>query len=103
MRPSNAVEGEDNELLKGLRKRNKAMADTLSRRPAHQLRSQLAAVEELPEESLEEITEKRQRWEAAQESPEARRARLLQDLWTAAFFIPKIESHPAVASSPTKR
>lgn len=89
-----AIEGDDKELLKGLRKRNKAMADTL----AVDLRinaSQLAAVEELPEESLEEITEKRQQWEAAQESPEARRARLLQDLWTAAFFIPKTESHKA--------
>lgn len=83
-----AIEGDDKELLKGLRKSNKAMADTL----AVDLRinsRQLAAVEELSEESLEEIAEKRQRWEAAQESPEARRARLLQDLWTAAFFIPK--------------
>lgn len=83
-----AIEGDDKELLKRLRKSNKAMADTL----AVDLRinsRQLAAVEELSEESLEEIAEKRQRWEAAQESPEARRARLLQDLWTAAFFIPK--------------
>ncbi|WLI73606.1 Eco57I restriction-modification methylase domain-containing protein [Halomonas alkalicola] len=89
-----AIEGDDKELLKGLRKRNKAMADTL----AVDLRinaSQLAAVEELPEESLEEIAEKRQQWEAAQENPETRRARLMQDLWTAAFFIPKTESHKA--------
>jgi len=89
-----AIEGDDKELLKGLRKRNKAMADSI----AVDLRinaSQLTAVEELPEESLEEIAEKRQQWEAAQESPEARRARLLQDLWTAAFFIPKTEGHKA--------
>lgn len=89
-----AVEGDDKELLKGLRKRNKAMADTL----AVDLRingQQLAAVEELPEESLADIAEKRQQWEAAQESPMARRARLLQDLWTASFFIPKTESHKA--------
>lgn len=89
-----AIEGDNKELLKGLRKRNKAMADTL----AVDLRinaSQLAAVEELPEESLADIAEKRQQWEAAQESQEARWARLLQDLWTAAFFIPKTESHKA--------
>lgn len=89
-----AVEGDDKELLKGLRKRNKAMADTL----AIDLRingQQLAAVEELPEESLADIAEKRQQWEAAQESPMARRARLLQDLWTASFFIPKTEIHKA--------
>lgn len=86
------LEGEDDDLLKGLRKHNKVMADTLSVDLRINSR-QLAAVEELPEESLEEIAEKRQRWEAAQESPEARRARLLQDLWTAAFFIPKNESH----------
>lgn len=89
-----AFEGDDKELLKGLRKRNKAMADTL----AVDLRinaSQFAAVEELPEESLADIAEKRQQWEAARESHEARQARLLQDLWTAAFFIPKTESHKA--------
>ncbi len=88
------LEGEDDELLRGLRKRNKAMADTLAVDLRMNTR-QLAAVEELPEESLEEIAEKRQCWEAAQESPEARRARLLQDLWTAAFFIPKTEDHKA--------
>ncbi|WP_016854811.1 Eco57I restriction-modification methylase domain-containing protein [Halomonas smyrnensis] len=84
------LEGEDDELLKELRKRNKAMADTL----AVDLRintRQMAEVEELPEESLADIAEKRHQWEATQESPEARRARLLQDLWTAAFFIPKTE------------
>nr|WP_298522437.1 N-6 DNA methylase [uncultured Halomonas sp.] len=86
-----AVEGDDKELLKGLRKHNKTMANKL----AVDLRintRQLAAVEELPEESLADIAEKRQRWEEAQESPGARRARLLQDLWTAAFFIPKTQS-----------
>lgn len=85
------IEGDDRELLRELRRRNRAKAETL----AVDLRinaSQLAAVDELPEESLEEIAEKRQQWEAAQESPEARRARLLQDLWTAAFFIPKTQS-----------
>ena len=85
------LEGEDDELLKGLRKRNKAMADTLAVDLRMNTR-QMAEVEELPEESLEEIAEKRQQWEAAQESPEARRARMLQDLWTAAFFIPKTQS-----------
>ncbi|WP_300274543.1 N-6 DNA methylase [Halomonas sp.] len=89
-----AVEGDDKELLKGLlkglRKRNKAMADTLAVDLRMNTR-QMAEVEELPEESLEEIAEKRQQWQAAQESPEAQRARLLQDLWTAAFFIPKTQ------------
>lgn len=86
-----AVEGDDKELLKGLRKRNKAMADTLAVDLRMNTRP-MAEVEELPEESLEEIAEKRQQWQAAQESPEAQRARLLQDLWTAAFFIPKTQS-----------
>lgn len=86
-----AIEGDDKELLKGLRKRNKLRANKL----AVDLRinaRQMAEVEELPEESLADIAEKRHQWEAAQESPEARRARLLQDLWTAAFFIPKTET-----------
>lgn len=86
-----AIEGDDKELLKGLRKRNKVKADTLAVDLRMNTR-QLADVEKLPEESLEDIATKRQRWEAAQQSPEARRARLLQDLWTAAFFIPKTES-----------
>lgn len=83
-----SLDGEDDELLKELRKRNKAMADTLAMDLRMNTR-QMAEVEDLPEESLADIAEKRHQWEAAQESPEARRARLLQDLWTAAFFIPK--------------
>ncbi|MFL1404628.1 Eco57I restriction-modification methylase domain-containing protein [Marinobacter sp. M1N3S26] len=83
-----ALEGDDKALLKGLKKTNKQQAQTL----AIDLRinaQQLAAVEELPEESLDEVLNKRQQWQAAQQSQEARRARLLEDLWTAAFFVPK--------------
>ena len=54
---------------------------------------QLAAVEELPEESLDEVINKRQQWQAAQQSQEARRARLLEDLLTAAFFVPKNQGY----------
>ena len=83
-----ALEGDDKALLKVLKRANKQQAQTL----AIDLRintRQLAAVEELPEESLDEVLNKRQQWQAAQQSQEARRARLLEDLWTAAFFVPK--------------
>lgn len=87
-----ALEGDDKALLKDLKKTNKQQAQTL----AIDLRinaQQLAAVEELPEESLDEVLNKRQQWQAAQQSQEARRARLLEDLWTAAFFVPKTQSY----------
>lgn len=89
-----ALEGDDKELLKGLRKQNKAQAKTL----AVDLRinaEQLAAVDALPEESLEEIEAKRERWQEAQRSEETQRARLLEDLWTAAFFVPKTQAFEA--------
>jgi len=86
----NAIEGDDRELLRGFRQRNRAMAGNIAVDLRMNTR-QMTAVEEMPEESLADIAEKRQRWEAAQDSPEVRRARLLQDLWTAAFFIPKTE------------
>lgn len=87
-----ALEGDDKALLKELKKTNKQQAQTL----AIDLRinaRQLAAVEELPEESLDEVLNKRQQWQAAQQSQEARRARLLEDLWTAAFFVPKNQGY----------
>lgn len=87
-----ALEGDDKALLKDLKKTNKQQAQTL----AIDLRinaQQLAAVEELPEESLDEVLNKRQQWQAAQQSQEARRARLLEDLWTAAFFVPKNQGY----------
>lgn len=87
-----ALEGDDKALLKDLKKTNKQQAQTL----AIDLRinaQQLAAVEELPEESLDEVLNKRQQWRAAQQSQEARRARLLEDLWTAAFFVPKNQGY----------
>ena len=87
-----ALEGDDKALLKDLKKINKQQAQTL----AIDLRinaQQLAAVEELPEESLDEVLNKRQQWQAAQQSQEARRARLLEDLWTAAFFVPKNQGY----------
>lgn len=87
-----ALEGDDKALLKDLKKSNKQQAQTL----AIDLRinaQQLASVEALPEESLDDIINKRDQWQAAQKSPEARRARLLEDLWTAAFFVPKNQSY----------
>ena len=87
-----ALEGDDKALLKDLKKTNKQQAKTL----AIDLRinaQQLAAVEELPEESLDEVINKREQWKSVQQSQEAQRARLLEDLWTAAFFVPKNQDY----------
>lgn len=87
-----ALEGDDKALLKDLKKTNKQQAQTL----AIDLRinaQQLAAVEELPEESLDEVINKREQWKSVQQSQEAQRARLLEDLWTAAFFVPKNQAY----------
>jgi len=83
-----ALDGDDKELLKALKKANKQQAANL----AVDLRintQQLAAVEELPEESLDDVQNKREQWQAALSSEVASHARLLEDLWTAAFFVPK--------------
>lgn len=87
-----ALEGDDKALLKDLKKTNKQQARTL----AIDLRinaRQLASVEQLPEDSLSDVLNKRDQWQAAQQSQEARRARLLEDLWTAAFFVPKNQGY----------
>lgn len=87
-----ALGGDDKDLLKELRKANKSQAKNL----AIDLRingQQLVEVEHLPEESLDDILNKREQWHIAQQSDEARRVRLLQDLWTGAFFVPKNKAH----------
>lgn len=87
-----ALEGDDRALLTELRKINRQQAETLAidLRMNTQL---LAAVDTLPEESLEDVQNKREQWQAAQRSKEAQQAKLLNDLWTAAFFIPKNQSY----------
>ena len=87
-----ALDGDDKELLKELRKENKEQGKNI----AIDLRintADLVAIEQLPEDSLDDVQTKRLLWEDSQQSDETRRARLLQDLWTAAFFIPKNEAH----------
>lgn len=82
------LDGDDRELLKELRKRNREQAKNL----AVDLRidsRRLAAIELLPEESLEDVLNKQKQWQDARQSDETRRARQLANLWTAAFFVPK--------------
>lgn len=83
-----ALDGDDKELVKALKKNNKVHAANLA---VHlRMNTQpLASVEALPENSLDDVLNKRQQWQAAQQSSEVKQARLLEDLWTAAFFIPK--------------
>lgn len=86
------LDGDDRELLKELRKRNREQATNL----AVELRidsRRLAAIELLPEESLEDVLNKQQQWHDAQQSDEARRARQLANVWTAAFFVPKTSEY----------
>ena len=86
-----ALDGDDKDLLKELRKENKDQGKNI----AIDLRmntADLVAIEQLPEDSLDDVQTKRLLWEDSQQSPETRQARLLQDLWTAAFFIPKNEA-----------
>lgn len=87
-----ALTGDDKAIASEAKKRNKQAAKKL----AISLRmcgSLAGSWEALPEDTVEQVAAKQAAWLAAQQGDEARQARLLEDLYTAAFFVPKDAEH----------
>jgi len=87
-----ALTGDDKAIASEAKKRNKQAAKKLaiSLRMSGSLASSWEA---LPEDTVEQVAAKQAAWQAAQQGDEARQARLLEDLYTAAFFVPKDAEH----------
>jgi len=84
--------GDSKDIASEVKKRNKQAAKKLavSLRMSGSLASSWEA---LPEDTVEQVAAKQAAWQAAQQGDEARQARLLEDLYTAAFFVPKDAEH----------
>jgi hypothetical protein len=87
-----ALTGDSKTIASEAKKRNKQAAKKLavSLRMSGSLASSWEA---LPEDTVEQVAAKQAAWQAAQQGDEARQARLLEDLYTAAFFVPKDAEH----------
>ncbi|WAD27021.1 N-6 DNA methylase [Pseudomonadaceae bacterium T75] len=87
-----ALTGDSKTIASEAKKRNKEAAKKLavSLRMSGSLASSWEA---LPEDTVEQVAAKQAAWQAAQQGDEARQARLLEDLYTAAFFVPKDAEH----------
>lgn len=87
-----ALTGDSKAIVSEAKKRNKQAAKKLavSLRMSGSLASSWEA---LPEDTVEQVAVKQAAWQAAQQGDEARQARLLEDLYTAAFFVPKDAEH----------
>ncbi|MBO2834811.1 Eco57I restriction-modification methylase domain-containing protein [Pseudomonas aeruginosa] len=87
-----ALTGDSKAVANEAKKRNKQAAKKLavSLRMSGSLASSWEA---LPEDTVEQVAAKQAAWQAAQQGDEARQARLLEDLYTAAFFVPKDAEH----------
>jgi len=87
-----ALTGDSKAIASEAKKRNKQAAKKLaiSLRMSGSLASSWEA---LPEDTVEQVAAKQAAWQAAQQGDEARQARLLEDLYTAAFFVPKDAEH----------
>ncbi len=84
--------GDDKTIAGDAKKRNKAARKKLAvslRMPT----SMVQRVEAMPEDTVNQVAEKRAAWVVAQSSEEAQKARLLEDLYTTAFFVPKDAEH----------
>ncbi|HFS0969410.1 TPA: N-6 DNA methylase [Pseudomonas aeruginosa] len=87
-----ALTGDSKTVASDAKKRNKQAAKKLavSLRMSGSLASSWEA---LPEDTVEQVAAKQAAWQAAQQGDEACQARLLEDLYTAAFFVPKDSQH----------
>lgn len=97
------IEGDDNEIAKALKKRNKAEAkqDVLTLRgDAEKLRTQAAELEAKEDEDVESLNEKARAWSELVASEPYRNEKLVADAWCAAFVWPKTEEAP-IEAAPT--
>lgn len=84
--------GDSKAVASEAKKRNKQAAKKLA--ISLRINGSLASSwEALPEDTVEQVATKQAAWQAAQQGDEARQARLLEDLYTAAFFVPKDAEH----------
>ncbi|SEJ06512.1 Methyltransferase domain-containing protein [Azotobacter beijerinckii] len=87
-----ALTGDSKAIASEAKKRNKQAAKKLA--VSLRISGSLASSwEALPEDTVEQVAAKQTAWQAAQQGDEARQARLLEDLYTAAFFVPKDAEH----------
>jgi hypothetical protein len=102
------MEGDDKEIARSLKKQNKAerakqstlftaFAGATEEAVAHICQG-AALLEALQDDSLAAVETKAGAWRTLLESPEARRARLVADAWTAAFVWPKTKVMAGVAA-----
>ncbi|WP_345797605.1 DNA methyltransferase [Castellaniella sp. MT123] len=93
----NALSGDDKEVVKHLKKANREARKAIERAetPTGQFslalaeESDMAAVEQLADDTLDAVEAKRAAWMAAQTKLEQSQARLAADLFVAAFAVPK--------------
>jgi hypothetical protein len=99
-----ALEGDDKEVVKALRKRNREERkgqEVLAFGPSlAELSRPLAEVvetlEELPAETPEDLHRKERAWERLQRAKETAHAKLVADAWCAAFVIRKTKDAPVL-------
>lgn len=87
--------GDDKEVCKALKKRNREAenrarhGDLFANEAAPRYQAASVSIDDMPEETLSDITSKRERWERLQRDPDFLREKRRADLFTAAFFMPK--------------
>ncbi|MFH6601827.1 Eco57I restriction-modification methylase domain-containing protein [Ectopseudomonas khazarica] len=87
-----ALTGDSKAVASEAKKRNKQAAKKLA--ISLRISGSLAnSWEALPEDTVEQVAAKQAAWQAAQQGDEAQQARLLEDLYTAAFFLLKDAEH----------
>ncbi|CJM38692.1 Type I restriction-modification system methyltransferase subunit [Streptococcus pneumoniae] len=87
-----ALTGDDKSIASEAKKLNKQVAKQVAR--SLRMGGVLASNwETLPEDTVEQVAAKQAAWLAAQQGDDAQQVRLLEDLYTAAFFVPKDAEH----------
>jgi hypothetical protein len=99
-----ALEGDDKETVKSLKKRNKEERKgqaSLFGEAAHPdlvtpIATQVAALEQAPDDSPQALHAKQQTWDTLEASEQVAHAKLIADAWCAAFVIEKTPEAPVL-------
>ncbi|MEW8056774.1 MAG: N-6 DNA methylase [Candidatus Thiodiazotropha sp.] len=89
------LSGDSKEVVKALKQRNKIDKQQLQLLKAHHAELAVCAgdLEALPEESLEQVEEKRAAWREVLQGAACQDEKLRSDLYTSAFFAPKTDDN----------
>lgn len=93
--PDNAFKAlgdDDLEVIKAAKSTNRKLAKKVAI-SLRMLGGGLAKIEFMPEETLEDISIKRKAWQMAYMSEELRKERVVEDIYTAAFFVDKSKNN----------